>query len=62
MGEDIGLPLSGIGLVPDLEYEALENRLIFGSVFGGSNRNDQRIFVLNGDVQDFNSFDYAGTT
>jgi hypothetical protein len=57
MGQDIGLPLGSIGLIPDLEYEALENKLFFGSVFGGSNSNDQRVFVLNGDVQDFNSFD-----
>lgn len=39
MREDIGLPLNSIGIVPDLEYEALENRLLGGPVLGRGNSN-----------------------
>ena len=62
MRENIGLPLNSIGLVPDLEYKALENRLLGRPVLGRGNSNYERIFVLDVDVQDFDSLDDTVTT
>lgn len=62
MREYIGLPLNCIGLVPDLEYEAFKNRLLGGSILGRGNRKYERIFVLDIDVQDFDSLNDTVTT